>query len=177
MGLVLSPNETGSVGVELIRIKTRGVIGTDSANTVVAANRPGQIARDAEGRISTLFLRYSNQGDRETRGMDLDLRQGVDLARWGKLGLNAQLSRVFRYAAPLSEGAAPTNGAGNNYFGSIPAWRGATTATWDIGAWSATATWNYVGGGSTRPPGPASASRRWAPWTWAWRGGRRRPPP
>ncbi len=146
LGFVIAPSSTSSIGIDYYRIKTRGVIGTDSADTIIAANRPGQVVRDADGRISTLYLQYSNQGDRVTSGIDLDLRQSWTGAAFGKLALNAQLSRVFRYAAPLSEGEPLTNGAGNNYFGSLPAWRGVTTATWDIASWSSTLTWNYVDG-------------------------------
>ena len=146
LGLVIAPSSTSSIGVDYYRIRTRGVIGTDSADTIIAANRPGQVVRDADGRISTLYLQYSNQGDRVTSGIDLDLRHSWSDAAWGKLSLTAQLSRVLRYAAPLSEGEPLTNGAGNNYFGSLPAWRGVTAANWERGDWNSTLTWNYVGG-------------------------------
>ena len=53
---------------------------------------------------------------------------------------------MFKFEAPLAVGEPLTNGAGNNYFGSIPKWRGVTSATWDIGAWASTLTWNYVDG-------------------------------
>ena len=52
---------------------------------------------------------------------------------------------MLRFAEPLSDGAPLTNGAGTNYFGSIPKWRGVTSATWEQGKWSSTLTWNYVG--------------------------------
>jgi len=146
LGFVIAPSSSSSIGIDYYRIKTRGVIGTDSADTIVAANRPGQVVRDADGRISTLYLQYSNQGDRVTTGIDLDLRQSWSGAAWGKLALSGQLSRVFRYAAPLSEGEPLTNGAGNNHFGSLPAWRGVSSATWELASWSSTLTWNYVDG-------------------------------
>ncbi|PHV04690.1 TonB-dependent receptor [Janthinobacterium sp. BJB412] len=155
LGLVIAPSSGSSIGLDYYRIKTRGVIGTDTAETIIAneARFPNKISRDAEGRINTLYLQYTNQGDRETSGIDLDLRQRFDFKQNGKLSLNAQLSKVFKYAAPLSEGEPLSNGAGNNYFGSIPQWRGVTSATWDIGRWSSTLTWNYVDGydQTTRP--------------------------
>ncbi len=146
LGIVLAPSSTSSIGVDYFRINTRGVIGTDSSETIIAANRPGQVVRDADGRISTLYLQYSNQGDRVVSGVDLDLRQSWTGAAWGKLALHAQLSRLLRFAAPLSEGEPLTNGAGNNYFGTLPAWRGVSTATWELASWSSTLSWNYVSG-------------------------------
>ncbi|OEZ56550.1 TonB-dependent receptor [Duganella sp. HH105] len=146
LGFVIAPSSTSSVGVDYYRIKTRGVIGTDNSDTIIAANRPGQVVRDADGRISTLYLQYSNQGDRVVSGVDFDLRQSYTSAGYGKLDLRAQLSRLFRYAAPLSEGEPLTNGAGNNYFGSLPGWRGVSHASWEIGSWSSTLTWNYTSG-------------------------------
>ncbi|SFM57662.1 TonB-dependent receptor [Rugamonas rubra] len=148
LGLVIAPSSNSSVGLDYYRIKTRGVIGTDSVETILAneARFPDKVSRDAEGRIITLYKQYANQGDREASGIDLDLRQRFDLRQNGKLSLNAQLSKVFKFSAPLSEGEPLSNGAGNNYFGSIPKWRGVTSATWDIGNWSSTLTWNYVDG-------------------------------
>ncbi|MEC5159181.1 MULTISPECIES: TonB-dependent receptor plug domain-containing protein [unclassified Janthinobacterium] len=147
LGVVIAPSGNSSVGVDYYRIKQHGIIGTESSDTIIAneARFPAQIARDPQGRISTLYVQYGNQGDREVSGLDIDLRQRFLGGAWGNLTLNGQLSRVLRFAAPLSEGEAPTNGAGNNHFGSIPTWRGVSGATWDIGAWSNTLTWNYVG--------------------------------
>ena len=148
LGFVIAPSADSSVGVDYYRIKQKGIIGTESSDTIIANETrfPGKIARDEQGRISTLYVQYGNQGDREVSGFDLDLRHRFVGKQWGNLTLNGQLSRVLRFAAPLSEGEAPTNGAGNNHFGSIPAWRGVSSATWDIAAWSSTLTWNYVGG-------------------------------
>ncbi|MBJ7310389.1 TonB-dependent receptor [Rugamonas sp. CCM 8940] len=148
LGLVISPSSDSSIGLDYYRIKTRGVIGTDSADTIIAneARFPNKIARDGEGRINTLYLQYANQGDREASGIDLDLRHNLDFKQWGKLALTAQLSKVLKFSAPLSEGEPLTNGAGTNYFGSIPKWRGTTSATWDIGSWTSTLTWNYADG-------------------------------
>lgn len=155
LGLVIAPSSNSSIGLDYFRIEQKGVIGTESADTIIANEKttPGNVVRDAEGRILTLYRQYRNQGERKVHGLDLDLRHRVDAGLWGKVNLNGQLSRVFKFEAPLSDGAPLTNGAGNNYFGSIPAWRGVTSATWEIGAWSNTLTWNYVDGydQTTRP--------------------------
>ncbi|NRR33462.1 TonB-dependent receptor [Oxalobacteraceae bacterium] len=148
LGLVLAPSSDSSIGLDVYRIRTSGVIGTDSADTLIAneASFPDKIVRDAQGRISTLYLQYANQGERVTSGIDIDLRQRFITRDWGKLSLNAQLNRVFRYAAPLSEGAPLSNGAGNNYFGSLPQWRGVSSASWEYQRWTSTLVWNYVDG-------------------------------
>ncbi|PHV02937.1 hypothetical protein CSQ88_04810 [Iodobacter sp. BJB302] len=85
-------------------------------------------------------------GDRETSGIDLDLRQRFNSKDYGSLKLGSQISHVLRFAEPLSTGEPLTDGAGSNQFGSIPKWRAVSDATWEIGAWSTTLTWNYVGG-------------------------------
>lgn len=148
LGFVLAPSGNSSVGVDYYRIRTKGVIDTESADNIIANEQrsPEKVVRDAQGRIQTLYRQYANQGDRLVSGIDIDLRHRLSLQQWGGLTLNAQLSHVFKFAAPLAVGEALTNGAGNNYFGSIPAWRGVTAATWDIAAWSGTLTWNYVDG-------------------------------
>lgn len=147
LGVVISPTSNASIGLDYYRIRQDGVIGTESAVTTIAneAASPGKVTRDADGRITTLYRQYRNQGQRDVSGIDLDLRQRFVGLDWGKLTLAGQLSRVLRFAEPLSDGAALTDGAGTNYFGSIPKWRGVSSATWELGKWSSTLTWNYVG--------------------------------
>ena len=147
LGVVISPTSSSSIGLDYYRIRQDGVIGTESAVTTIAneAASPGKVTRDADGRITTLYRQYRNQGQRDVSGIDLDLRQRFISRDWGKLTLAGQLSRVLRFAEPLSDGAALTDGAGTNYFGSIPKWRGVSSATWEQGKWSSTLTWNYVG--------------------------------
>lgn len=147
LGVVISPTSDASIGLDYYRIRQDGVIGTESAVTTIAneAASPGKVTRDADGRITTLYRQYRNQGQRDVSGIDLDLRQRFVGRDWGKLTLAGQLSRVLRFAEPLLDGAALTDGAGTNYFGSIPKWRGVSSATWELGRWSSTLTWNYVG--------------------------------
>ena len=147
LGVVVSPTSSSTIGLDYYRIKQEGVIGTESATTTIAneATAPQKVTRDADGRITTLYRQYRNQGQREVSGIDIDLRQRFVDKDWGKLTLAGQLSRVLRFAEPLSDGAPLTDGAGTNYFGSIPKWRGVSSATWEQGKWSSTLTWNYVG--------------------------------
>ncbi|WP_395402977.1 TonB-dependent receptor domain-containing protein [Pseudoduganella sp. UC29_106] len=155
LGFVLSPTSTSSIGLDYYRIRTNGVIGTESADSIIANEgaHPEKIVRDAQGRITTLYRQYANQGDRLASGFDLDLRQRFPRTAYGSFTLNAQLSYVLKFEQPLSVGAPLTNGAGNNWFGSIPKWRGVTAANWENGPYSGTLTWNYVDGydQTTRP--------------------------
>ncbi|GGB94309.1 TonB-dependent receptor plug domain-containing protein [Pseudoduganella buxea] len=155
LGVVLAPSSRTSIGVDYYHIRTKGVIDTESADNIIAneAQAPQKVVRDAQGRILTLYRQYANQGDRNVSGIDIDLRHTLPLGSFGKLTVNGQLSRVLKFEAPLALGEPLTEGAGNNWFGSIPKWRGVTGATWDIGAWSNTLVWNYVDGydQTTRP--------------------------
>lgn len=148
VGFVIAPNANSSVGIDFYRIRTSGVIGTESADNILAneSTAPEKVARDADGRIVTLYRQYANMGNRDASGIDIDLRHRIRNQPWGSLNLNAQLSRVFKYAEPRTAGAPLTNGAGTDYFGSIPKWRGVTSATWERGAWNTTLSWNYVDG-------------------------------
>ncbi|MFZ6752111.1 TonB-dependent receptor [Undibacterium sp. Dicai25W] len=147
-GIVIAPTATSSLGIDYYRITQKGVIGTESADTIIANENtsPGKVSRDDQGRITTLYRQYRNQGDREVSGLDIDVRQRFNTVNYGNVTLNGQLSYVLRFAQPLTDGAALTNGAGTNYFGSIPKWRGVTSADWEYGNWTNTLTWNYVGG-------------------------------
>ncbi|XLZ68084.1 TonB-dependent receptor [Massilia sp. SR12] len=148
VGVVLAPSSNSSVGVDFYRIRTKGVIGTESADTILANEKthPEKVVRDAQGRILTLYRQYANQGERVATGIDIDLRHKLPKTAYGNVVLNAQISRVFKFEQPLSTGAALTNGAGTNYFGSIPKWRGTTSATWELGQWSTNAAWHFVDG-------------------------------
>jgi iron complex outermembrane receptor protein len=148
LGVVIAPTRNSSIGLDYYRIRQKDVIGTESADTIIAneATAPQNIVRGADGRILTLYRQYANQGERRVSGVDLDLRHKFIGGGWGDLTINGQLSRVLKFEAPLSTGAALTDGAGTNYFGSIPKWRGVTSATWNIGQWSNTLTWNYTDG-------------------------------
>ncbi|MET0267873.1 MAG: TonB-dependent receptor [Duganella sp.] len=148
LGFVIAPSANSSIGLDYYRIRQKDLIGVETANTIIAneASAPQNIVRGADGRILTLYRQYANQGERRVSGVDLDLRHRFVGQQWGNLTLSGQLSRVLKFEAPLSTGAALTNGAGTNYFGSIPKWRGVSSATWDIGQWSNTLSWNYVDG-------------------------------
>lgn len=147
-GFVLSPTSDSSIAIDYYNIRQSDLIGTQSGADIIAneSTSPGKVVRDETGRITTLYRQYSNMGDRETSGLDIDLRQRFRSKDYGNLTLNSQISHVLRFAEPLSTGEPLTDGAGSNQFGSIPKWRAVTAATWDINSWSATLTWNYTGG-------------------------------
>ncbi len=147
-GLVISPTSRSSLGLDFYRIRTKGVIDTESADNIIARESvdPGKIVRDAQGRILTLYRQYANQGERIVSGIDLDLRHVQPVGSLGKLTFDAQLSRVLSFRAPLAVNEPLTEGAGNNWFGSIPKWRGVSGVSWDLGAWSNKLVWTYVDG-------------------------------
>ena len=107
LGLVISPTSTSSIALDYYHIRTNGVIGTETADSIIAneAAHPEKIVRDAQGRITTLYRQYANQGDRVASGFDLDLRQRFPRTAYGSFTLNAQLSYVQKFEQPLSSGA------------------------------------------------------------------------
>ncbi|MDW5415779.1 TonB-dependent receptor [Iodobacter sp. CM08] len=162
LGFVLSPTSDSSIGIDYYNIKQSGLIGTQTGTDIIAneARDPSKIVRDEKGRISTLYRQYSNLGDRETSGIDIDLRQSFRSKDYGKLTLGSQISHVLRFAEPPSTGEPLSDGAGSNQFGSIPKWRAVSDATWEIGAWSTTLTWNFVGGYDQANPSANDTEKR-----------------
>lgn len=66
LGVVVSPTSNSSIGLDYYRIKQDGVIGTASATTILEKENtaPQQITRGADGRITTLYRQFRNQGRR-----------------------------------------------------------------------------------------------------------------
>lgn len=67
------------------------MIGTESADNILAneSTAPEKVARDADGRIVTLYRQYANMGNRDASGIDIDLRHRIRNQPWGSLNLNA----------------------------------------------------------------------------------------
>lgn len=147
LGLVLAPSADTSVSLDYYRIRQRDVIGLEDVGNIIrnpGAN-PGAIVRDAQGRLQTITQQFTNLGDRETSGFDIELRQGWKLPG-GKLTLAAQWSRLLSFRQPLQQGGDMQEGAGSNLLGALPRWKGQTSASWDAGTWSSTLTWFHTDG-------------------------------
>lgn len=147
LAVLWAPGSNTSIGLDFYRIQQRNLIQADSLTQIVANPQlyPGRVTRDAQGRLQLVENRYTNQGQRTTSGVDIELHQGWQ-AWGGQFQLNGVYSRLFSFKQPQTLGGAEVQGAGNNRLGSLPQWRGLTTLAYQRGAWNGQLAWQYVDG-------------------------------
>ncbi|HEX7910620.1 MAG TPA: TonB-dependent receptor [Paraburkholderia sp.] len=141
IGFQLSPTRTTDVGLDWYKIRVDNVIGQGT---------PSQVVTDANGNLLYKVIPYSNLGYLDTNGFEGTFRQSLPTKTAGTFTLSADWAYVdsFKIGFP---GAAPKNGAGNNFTitqpfgGSFPRWRGNTTLDWTYHKFDAALTWQFTG--------------------------------
>jgi iron complex outermembrane receptor protein len=141
IGFQLSPTRTTDVGLEWYKIRVDNVIGQGSPTQVV--NDP------TTGDLLYKVIPYSNLGYLDTNGFEGTFRQALP-TKAGTFTLSTDVAYVnsFKIGFP---GAAPVNGAGNNFTitqpfgGSFPRWKGNTTLDYTYHKFDAALTWLFTG--------------------------------
>lgn len=155
LGLVLQPTDSTTLTVDAWEIKRSNEITTESLDTAI---EKGNVVRgddlvDGQPGTGTLLLAYTpyiNATSTTVRGLDLDVRQSVDLEAWGKLRFDLQWSRMDSYELEETDGVtteyAGTHGNCNvtNCIGT-PKDRINFGATWEMDRWSVSGVVNYIG--------------------------------
>ncbi|MGV2288234.1 TonB-dependent receptor [Trinickia sp. YCB016] len=140
IGFQLSPTRTTDVGLDYYKIWIDNVIGQGAPSSTVL---------NPDGSLAYTVIPYQNLGYLDTDGFEGTLRQALP-TKLGTFTLSGDWAYILDYklGAP---GAAPVNGAGNNYTitqpfgGSFPRWRGNTTLDWAYHKWDAALTWQFTG--------------------------------
>jgi len=140
IGFQLSPTRTTDIGLDWYKIRVDNVIGQGS---------PSQTVTDAEGNLLYKVIPYMNLGYLDTNGFEGTFRQALP-TKTGTFTLSADWAYInsFKLGSP---GAAPVNGAGNDYTltqpfgGSFPRWKGNTTLDWAYNKFDAALTWQFTG--------------------------------
>lgn len=147
-GVVWSFSRQGSVGIDVFAIEQQDVISGDSAQYLVDNPQlfAERIVRDAQGRLQLLKNQYANQGSRKTRGIDLDASYRFDLPNGDSLSLKTGWSHLLDYRQALVAGQALQEGAGNNLFGALPAWKSNHSLIWQSGDWQSSLTAAFTSG-------------------------------
>ncbi|GGY10795.1 TonB-dependent receptor plug domain-containing protein [Paludibacterium paludis] len=141
VGLVVEPFKWASLSIDYYRINKTNVI--KSNDQYVLNNFPGLVTRNASGDIENIDSPYMNMGREVIRGIDSSLILRGDLGNLGKLtytaGLNYLISDQIQdfTGGPLYENA--------DLIGAVKT-RMQHTVSWDIGPWSPSLTYNYIGG-------------------------------
>ncbi|MGN7831185.1 TonB-dependent receptor [Pseudoxanthomonas sp. 22568] len=158
LGAVWSPDADTSIGVDYYRIEQDNLIKPDNAQFIVnnPALFPGRVIRDVQGRIQIITNQYSNQGELETSGIDLDFSRTFRTAAAGSFTLAGSWTHLLEFKQPLVAGQAPYDGAGNNRLGALPKNRGTTSLGWEAGDWESTLSLQYIAGYDQRVSTQAS---------------------
>lgn len=158
LGAVWSPDADTSIGVDYYRIEQDNLIKPDNAQFIVnnPALFPGRVIRDAQGRIQIITNQYSNQGELETSGIDLDFSRTFRTAAAGSFTLAGSWTHLLEFKQPLVAGQTPYDGAGNNRLGALPKNRGTTSLGWEAGDWESTLSLQYIAGYDQRVSTQAS---------------------
>ncbi|MFC0049586.1 TonB-dependent receptor plug domain-containing protein [Rheinheimera tilapiae] len=147
-GVIWSFSKQGSVGVDVFSIEQQDIIAGDSAQYVV--DHPelyaDRILRDAQGRLQILKNQYTNQGSRDTRGIDIDFNYRFELSNGHSLSLKTVWSHLLDYKQALVAGQPVLKGAGNNQFGALPAWKSNNSLIWQHSDWQASLTAAFSSG-------------------------------
>jgi iron complex outermembrane recepter protein len=164
LGVIAEPRPGTSATVDFWKIDRRNeivqadpntIIGdlptTGAPNTRIPGAEPGTfIYYDAEGNLGTVTGFYRNAAKTSTDGVDIELRQRVDMGAAGKLAGQLNWTHVSTFRRTDVQGNtfdyAGTHGPlVQSAGGGSPKDRATLTLTWDRGPWALTGALNYVG--------------------------------
>lgn len=163
IGVVLSPIENLTLGIDWFRIKMTNTIVEPSAQLVVSRFRAGdpsyQGLVDVDGNGDIVLIRQiaQNTGALDLSGVDVDLRYRWKLDDAGRidLGFNGTYMIKFDETTPGGDVShkvgTVVDGAGNPVIGSedggvVLRWKHTLSATWTQGPWSLTLAQNFAKG-------------------------------
>ena len=151
LGLVFEPFKDASVSLDYYRIIWKDIVASPSFQDIVDASCPNgppcpstpQVIRDPNNNnaVVTVLSNYTNLSSTVTSGFDIDLRYAIPTATLGKFGTRLNLVYVKSFKENDEEFVG-TNGGTNT----IPRMKYKASLDWDIAAWKATASVNYIKG-------------------------------
>src|SRR3989454_48604 len=155
-GIVWDPFPTTSLALDFWRIKRTNEI--NQMTVIQAVNGGGTVVRDSNdltgipnsGTLLAVSAPYLNSASTTTNGVDLDFRQGLNLAEYGKLTFDLRWSHIQSQKRVEPDGTtfefAGTHGNCDvtNCMGT-PKDRINASLTWDVGDWRWAALFNYRG--------------------------------
>jgi iron complex outermembrane receptor protein len=156
-GFVLSPWSSTSLSVDYYRIELDNLIGTNNTTTIVQANDPADVIRDARGKLVAVNNRYQNLSELKTSGIDVELRQRWATDALGDFTLSTAYTHVRDYRRPTTVGGPLVDYAGSNLGPSLPRNKASTSLDWALADVNLGATWFYTGGYDQKASAAASA--------------------
>jgi iron complex outermembrane receptor protein len=158
VGLVLSPFNNFTVGVDWFSINVSDILATPSAQEVVSGFRKGDpayanLVKLSGNNVDLIYTTLANTGDAKVKGLDLfaQYRQNTSIGRFD-VSLNGTYMDQFDQTSPggtvshkvgtlVDKDGNPVLGAQNG--GVILRWKHALSSTWSQGPLAVTLTQNY----------------------------------
>ncbi|WP_085318158.1 TonB-dependent receptor [Derxia lacustris] len=162
LGTVLTLDAATTLSVDYYRLHQSNVVSFDSFGYMLANpdQYPGQIVRDADGRLLSLIVPYRNLVALDTAGVDVQLDRRWRLGSLGQLDWNVSFTQVFDYKTPLAADAPASQliGRNDNYV-ALPRNRLNSALSWSREAWSGTLASYYIHGYDQVHNGDESVTR------------------
>jgi iron complex outermembrane recepter protein len=162
IGIVFSPIDNLSVGLDWFNVDVKNYIQTPSAQLLVSRFRAGDpayaglVTLDGNGDVEVINQKLSNTGGSKVSGIDVDLRWRQNFGA-SKLNVSLNGTYMLKFDETTASGAisskvgtiidptgAPVAGADSG--GVVLRWKHVLTGTWATGPWALTATQNYARG-------------------------------
>jgi iron complex outermembrane recepter protein len=159
VGLVLSPFDNFTVGLDWFSIRVTDILATPSAQEVVSGFRKGDpayknLVRLSGNDVDLIYTTLANTGDAKVKGLDLfaQYRLNTGVGRFD-VGLNGTYMDQFDQTSPggeishkvgtlVDKDGNPVLGAQDG--GVVLRWKHALSGTWSQGPWAVTLTQNYT---------------------------------
>ena len=145
VGFVVSPWADTSLSLDWYRIELDNLIGTNNATTIVQANDPADVIRDARGKLVAVYNRYQNLISLQTSGLDAELNQTFRTGA-GDVSIASVYTHVLDYSRPQVVGGPLVDYAGSNLGPSLPRNKLTARLGWSISNFETALTWYRTGG-------------------------------
>ncbi|MFG6464665.1 TonB-dependent receptor plug domain-containing protein [Roseateles sp. DXS20W] len=142
-GAVFEPIRELSIAVDYWNIQKKDQIGVISGDTLMA--EPGlytkyksRVKRTTAGFISYIETPVENLGELKTSGIDIDIKSGLQLGAFGKLGVGFAATRTLKYSLQNGKDLPFTDYVGKSLGGNppVPEWQHTLSFDWTLGSWN-----------------------------------------
>lgn len=145
-GLVFTPLRDTILSIDWYRIELDNLVGTNNTASIVQANNPADVVRDARGKLVAVYNRYQNLSELKTSGIDVELNQRFHTETFGDFSVSSGYTHVLDYQRPATVGGPLVDYAGSNRGPSLPAHKATTRLGWNLDAFETSLTWYYTSG-------------------------------
>ena len=142
-GAVFEPIRDISVAVDYWNIMKKDQIGVISGDTLMAepglyAQYKNRVKRTTAGFISYIETPVENLGELKTSGIDIDIKSGVRLGDFGRLGIGFASTYTLKYELQNGKGLPFTDYVGKSLGGNppVPEWQHTLSFDWTLGSWN-----------------------------------------